>query len=134
MYGVGKITLRTRCSRTDLKYTERRDADGNVIGGGEDINLNITVEDITDEQIRADIAAGKYTLEDLVFTASCIQAEASTKEATGGGLPWGVSETGCLSMAVTGLLLPHRTVCIVMGAKLKWRLFQSRLRLLRQRC
>lgn len=80
VYGVGKITLGTRCSRTDLKYTERRDADGNVIGGGEDINLNITVEDITDEQIRADIAAGKYTLEDLVFTASCIQAEASTKE------------------------------------------------------
>lgn len=78
--GVGKVILGTNCNRDIPNYTPRRDADGNLIGGGnyEEVDLNITLDDITDEQIQADIRSGLYSLEDLVYMASCIQAEAGT--------------------------------------------------------
>lgn len=78
--GVGEVTLGTNCNRDIPNYTPRRDADGNLIGGGnyDEVDLNITLDDITDEQIQADIRSGLYSLEDLVYMAACIQAEAGS--------------------------------------------------------
>jgi len=78
--GVGEVILGSNCNRNMPTYTPRRDGDGNIINGGSgaQVDLNITVNDITDEQIKKDIQNGLYTLEDLVFTAACIQAEAGS--------------------------------------------------------
>jgi hypothetical protein len=74
--GVGLVTLGINCDRTP-EYTPREDGEGNPIVIP-DVPLNLTVDDIDDEQIRRDIAAGLYTLEDLVYGAACIQAEAGS--------------------------------------------------------
>lgn len=76
--GVGQVILGKNCSRTNITYTPRRDGDGNLIGGSnvDETVLGITIDDITDEQIRQDIANGLYTLDDLVYMAACLQVEA----------------------------------------------------------
>lgn len=75
--GVGEVILGINCSRTELHYSTRRDENGDPVIPPS-VELNITIDDITDEQIRADIAAGLYTLEDLIYVAACIQAEANS--------------------------------------------------------
>lgn len=74
--GVGKVTLGDQCSR-NITFPNRTDENGDPIVPPQ-VDLDITVDDITDEQIRRDIAAGLYTLEDLVYMAACIQAEAGS--------------------------------------------------------
>lgn len=75
--GVGEITLGTSCPR-EPKPSTRRDENGNPIDDTTQTTLNITVNDIDDEQIRKDIQNGLYTLEDLVYAAACAQAEAGS--------------------------------------------------------
>ena len=76
--GVGKVILGSECSR-EPKISTRRDAEGNPIDIPE-YNITITIDDISDEQIKADIEACLYTMEDLVFMSACAQAEAGSVE------------------------------------------------------
>lgn len=73
--GVGEVKLGPGCDRSNIQYSTRVDGNGNPVPPPR-AELNITVNDISDEQIRADIAAGLYSLEDLVYLAACIQSEA----------------------------------------------------------
>lgn len=85
-WGVGQVTLGMTLDRTKLQFTTAVDSEGNPIigttptpggGGSIPVNLNISVDDISDEQIRQDIANGLYTFEDLVYTAACLMAESN---------------------------------------------------------
>lgn len=75
--GVGQTTLGTGCDRTPT-VTTRRDEQGNPTNTVPSISLDLSVSDIDDAQIQQDINNGLYTLEDLVFLAACLQAEAGT--------------------------------------------------------
>lgn len=77
--GVGEVILGSGCSR-EPKVSTRRDENGDPINTIPEYNIDITVSDIDDAQIQADILAGKYTLEDLVYMAACCQAEAGSVE------------------------------------------------------
>ena len=77
--GVSEALIRTLLPNVDLGPNVRSNLYARGASPGENAGLyegDITLGEITDEQILADIAAGYYTKEDFLYMSACMQAEA----------------------------------------------------------